>query len=230
MLSCSRCGRRADYEDRAAGVALCIRCLARSTKRRVIKELKKKLRRSDSITFVCRGDVQSRYLVEVSSSLLAALTQAEVKILELSTNPICEDLGKERIWSYEVTKPEPRTYTQYRLILLDLAEEKTTLVMPDALEDIAVYAAGELLLGDLRGLALDGSTRVVYPLASVSIKAIIFLMPHLAGRLPRMYLRSPARTLIEELSRSTPTLPYSILSMWKTIVSLLYLTDGKKLE
>jgi len=211
MPHCSECGRHAEYRDAESGRWLCLKCLAAVVEHRFLRSIRlAKPRRGDSLVMVCRGDLQSYYALRTLIRVERAY-DVMIRAIELAPQPLCRRICEEEGLEYSFTEARHATYTDFRLSVLARLRDAqdSLLIMPDALEDLAVYAMSEVWLGDLRGLLLDMLFRVAYPLSRVSVKALALLEPRLATRLHPAYLSASARELIEELSRSTPSLPYS---------------------
>lgn len=211
MPLCSVCGGYAEYRDLEKSRWLCTRCLASITENKFLRTLRSaKPQRNERFLSVCRGDLQSYYALKTLLKVEREY-EAAIRVLELAPQPACEELCIEEGLEYRFVKAGYTTYTELRLAVLEnlYGVQSSLLVMPDTLDDLAVYVVSEVLLGDLRGLLLDMTYRVAYPLSRISSKALALLEPQLAARLPTAYLAASARELVEELSRSTPSLPYS---------------------
>lgn len=211
MPLCHKCGRHAEYLDVESGRWLCAKCIASIVEYKFLRGIRlAKPRRGDNLVMVCRGDLQSYYALKTLIKVEKAY-EVTIEAIELAPQPLCEELCEEEGIKYCFEEAKHDTYTDFRLAVLARLRgaRDPLLVMPDALEDLAVYAMSEVWLGDLRGLLLDMLFRVSYPLSGVSVKALALLEPRLAARLPPAYLLASSRELLEELSRSTPSLPYS---------------------
>jgi len=216
MLRCSRCGRPAIYFDHMAGRSLCVTCLSRSLEQRFRRSLREaKPRRNDVLVLVGRGDLASLHALKLLLKVEEGYPTT-VKVLEVSSKPICKDLCEERGVAYSFHEVTANSYTRLRLQVLRLVEEyglqQALLVMPDTVEDLALYAMGEVWLGDLRGLILDLKLRTAYPQSKISLKAIAAIMLS-RGSAPRAILQLPqtskAKYLISDMEKNTPSLLFS---------------------
>lgn len=227
---CARCGRPAVIEL-ASGERLCERCLASSVRQRFLAWLRKpKLRPSDSFLLVYRGDAQSC----ITAKLLYEVEReygSKIEVIEVGPEPSFARACGLPVPVREFVRAEWRTYTELRLGLvkaLSRLRVGSVVVMPDALEDIAAYTLGEVLLGEIEGLSLDLEYRVAYPLAAVSLKEVQLAFPDLPAKWGFPTLNRHASGLLQELSVSTPTVYFSLLSSFVELTSALKRKKGIK--
>lgn len=196
----------------------------RKVRERFVKWLRRaRPRRDDKLLVLARGDVQSFATVSLLFDVERDY-ETRIEVLEISPDPVCREVCGQLGLSHTAIAAEWRSYTELRLAAVESLRERPKdylLVMPDTVEDIALYLVGEVVLGDVRGLELDAKFRVAYPLASVSVRDLARVYPHLCGKLPRAFTSSTARELLEELALSTPTLYYSAVSSYFSILKAL---------
>lgn len=229
---CARCGKLAAIES-PSGERLCERCLASSVRQRFLVWLRKcKPRPSDSFIVAYRGDAQSY----IAAMLLYEVEKgygSKVEVIEVGPELTFARACGLPIPLRDFVKAEWRTYTEFRLALsnaLSRLRVDSVVVLPDALEDIAAYTLGEVLLGDIRGLSLDLKYRVAYPLAAVSLKELQIAFPGVPIRWMVSLQNYRVNSLLKELSVSTPTVYFSVLSSFVEITGALKRKKGIKGE